>query len=95
MDFLRELGISDDIIHRMEMANDRALTFNFICSKDNVVKNIEYLRDIGVEVIELLLIYRIEFFLIEHNKLKNKFDSFEVSALVQLINEDINAVNLL
>lgn len=95
MDFLRELNFSDEVINKIEIANDKSLIFNFICSKDNVIKNIEYLRSIGVEVIELLLVYRIELFLISHVELEKVIETFEVPTLVQLINEDINAVNLL
>lgn len=95
MDFLRMLNFSEKVINKIELANDKALIFNFICSKENVIKNIEYFRDVGVEVIELLLIYRLELFLIDHEKIKSSFESFEVPTLVQLINEDINAVNLL
>lgn len=95
MDFLRMLNFSEKVINKIELANDKSLIFNFICSKDNVIENIEYFRTIGIEVIELLLIYRLELFLIDHEELEKAFESFEVPTLVQLINEDINAVNLL
>ena len=55
MDFLRILNFSEKVINKIELANDKALIFNFICSKENVIENIEYFRDIGIEVIELLL----------------------------------------
>lgn len=95
LDFLKELGVLDDTIYRIEMANDRALVFNFICHKDVVCENIEYFKSIGIEVIELLLIYRLEFFLITPEKMRKLFESYDVKTLVQLINEDINAINLL
>lgn len=95
LDFLKELGVLDDTIYRIEMANDRALVFNFICFKDVVCENIEYFKSIGIEVIELLLIYRLEFFLIDPEKMRKAFENYDVRALVQLINEDINAINLL
>ncbi|MDD5888760.1 MAG: hypothetical protein PUC82_04655 [bacterium] len=95
MDFLKDFGITDEIIYRIEMANDRALVFSFICAKDKVCKNIEYFRSIGIEVIELLLIYRLELFLNDLDKIKSSFANYDIKTLVQLINEDINAVNLL
>lgn len=95
MDFLRELNFSDEVINRIELANDKSLIFNFICSSSNVKKNIEYFRSIGIEVIELLLIYRLELFLIDNLELEKAVESFDIPILVQLINEDINAVNLL
>ena len=95
MDFLKELNFPTEVIKKIKDYNDKSLIFNFICSKKNVIKNIDYLRNIGVEVIELLLIYRLELFLIDNSMLIKSFENFEISTLVKLINEDINAVNLL
>ncbi len=95
MDFLKELNFPTEVIKKIKAYNDKSLIFNFICSKKNVIKNIDYLRNIGVEVIELLLIYRLELFLIDNSMLIKSFENFEIATLVKLINEDINAVNLL
>lgn len=95
MDFLKEFDISEETITKIENNNDRTMIFNFICSKDEVIKNIEYLKSIGIKVIDLLLIYRLELFMIESDKVKEAFDNYDISTLVQLINEDINAINIL
>lgn len=95
MDDLQDLGISREIIEKIKDHNDPALIFNFICSFDNVIKNIEYFKSIGIEVIDTLLVNRLEFLLVDHNKIKEAFDDFDTLILVKLINEDINAINLL
>lgn len=95
MDFLKEFGISEETIIKIENHNERTIIFNFICSKDEVIKNIEYLKSIGIKVIDLLLIYRLELLMIESDKVKKAFDNYDISTLVQLINEDINAINIL
>ncbi len=95
MDGLKEFGITDDVIRKIIDNNDKALTFNLISSLDNVGKNIEYFRSIGVLVIDLLLINRMELFLVDHDKIREAFSNYDTLVLVKLINEDINAVNLL
>ncbi len=95
MEGLQDLGVSTEVIKEMKDNNDPALIFNFICSLDNAIKNIEYFKSIGIEVIDTLLVNRLEFFLIDHDKVKEAFDDFDTLTLVKLINEDINAVNIL
>ena len=95
MDFLKEFAVSEETIIKIEKYNERTMIFNFICSKDEVIKNIEYLKSIGIKVIDLLLIYRLELFMIDSNKVKEAFDNYDITTLVQLINEDINAINIL
>ena len=95
MDFLKEFDVSEETIIKIEKYNERTMIFNFICSKDEVIKNIEYLKSIGIKVIDLLLIYRLELFIIDSNKVKEAFDNYDITTLVQLINEDINAINIL
>ena len=95
MDFLKEFDVSEETIIKIEKYNERTMIFNFICSKDEVINNIEYLKSIGIKVIDLLLIYRLELFMIDSNKVKEAFDNYDITTLVQLINEDINAINIL
>lgn len=95
MQKLLDLGISDEVIKMIRDNNDSALFFNFICSLDNAILNIEYFRSIGIEVVDSLLINRLEIFLVENDKIRETFDNYDVLILAKLINEDINAVNLL
>lgn len=95
MDFLIDNGISRNIIVEIENYNDDSLVYNFICNEDNVIKVLEYFKSIGIVAINRLLIYKLEVFLIDYKKIIKAFNNYDVSVLVQLINDDINAINFL
>lgn len=95
MDFLLDKGISRRVITEIEEYNDDSLVYNFICNENNVVKVLDYFKKIGISSIERMLVYKLEVFLIDYKKIIKAFDNYDVSVLVQLINEDINAINFL
>ncbi len=95
MDFLIDNGISKDVIIEIEDYNDDSLVYNFICNEANAVKVLEYFKSIGIEAINRLLIYKLEVFLIDYKSIVKAFNNYDVSVLVQLINDDINAINFL
>lgn len=95
MERLRDFSISDEVIKKIKDNNNPALLFQFMCSFDNAILNIEYFRSIGIMVIDSLLIYRLELFLVDNDKVKGAFNNYDTLILAGLINEDINAVNLL
>lgn len=95
MDFLIDNGISKDVIVEIEDYNDDSLIYNFICNEANAVKVLEYFKSIGIEAINRLLIYKLEVFLIDYKSIVKAFNNYDVSVLVQLINDDINAINFL
>ena len=95
MDFLIDNGISKDVIVQIEDYNDDSIIYNFICNEANAVKVLEYFKSIGIEAINRLLIYKLEVFLIDYKSIVKAFNNYDVSVLVQLINDDINAINFL
>lgn len=95
MDFLIDNGISKDVIVEIEDYNDDSLVYNFICNEANAVKVLEYFKSIGIEAINRFLIYKLEVFLIDYKSIVKAFNNYDVSVLVQLINDDINAINFL
>ena len=68
---------------------------NGISNDVNAVKVLEYFKSIGIEAINRLLIYKLEVFLIDYKSIVKAFNNYDVSVLVQLINDDINAINFL
>lgn len=95
MEFLKELGFNDLVLHRIINSNDDSVIYNFIMDCDNVRDVINYFREIGIEVIDELLVRRLEVFSIDISKLKKQFDKYNIGVLVSLINEDISAINFL
>lgn len=95
MNYLREFDITDDVIDKIRANNDKSIIQNLIYDEINVGKVIEYLKSINIEVVDELLISRPEFFSIEKDKIEKEFSKYNIEVLVNLINEDINAINFL
>lgn len=95
MDFLKELGIDDVTITKIKNNNLPSVVRQFINDRDNVSKIIKYMQNVGIQVVDDLLIRRIEIFSIDYNRLKQAFDKFNKDVLVALVNEDISAINFL
>ena len=95
MNYLREFDISDDVIESIKNNNDEAVVQNLIYDEINVKEVIEFFKSINVDVINELLISRPEIFTINCDKLKKEFNKYNIEVLVNLINEDLNAINFL
>lgn len=95
MEFLKEYGINDSVIDEMIDKYDDSLLSLFMSEEYNVGLVIEYLKSIGVCVIDELLLNRIELFYIDVIKIKKSFDRFETKKLVDNINKDISYIDFL
>ena len=54
---------------------------------------IQYLKSIHIEVLDDLLINRLELFLIPKDVIQERFEKYNIQVLVDLINEDISVLN--
>ncbi len=95
MDFLKDLGFSDEVILKIKENNSPNVIRQFICDRENAKKNIEYMREIDILVVDDLLIRRLEIFSIDYERVRKAIEKFNASVLVALINEDISAINFL
>ena len=64
---------------------------DFLIDEEITVETINNIEDSN----EMGLIYKLEIFLVDVEKIKKAFNEYDASVLVQLINEDINAINFL
>ena len=95
MNFLREYDITDEVIEQIRENNDSSIIQSVIYNEQNVGKIINYFKEINIEVIDELLISRLELFTIDVSKIKSEINKYNVEILVNLINEDINSINFL
>lgn len=93
MSFLLEYNISDDTIKKIIENHEDSMIFSVLCFKENVLEVIRYLESIHVEVLDELLINRLELFLLPKRKIQERFEKYNIQVLVELINEDINVLN--
>ena len=95
MNYLREFDITDDVIENIKNYNTEAVVQNLIYDEINVKEVIEFFKSINIDVISELLISRPEIFTISSDKIKKEFNKYNINVLVNLINEDLNAINFL
>ena len=93
MNFLLDYGVDKNTIQKIKENNEPSTVFYFITLKENVKEVINYLKSLKVEVIDTLLVNRLELFLLPVERIKERFESYNIEVLVQLINEDINVLN--
>ena len=62
--FLEKCGISTLVINEIEKNNSSANLYNFSCNKEEILKILGYLKELGVCCIDELLIHRINIFFI-------------------------------
>lgn len=94
LDFLKELGISEETINYINENNDSNIIFDVDCNKYECIKIIEYLRGIGIKNIETLLINELQIFYKDESRIKEIFDKYKnnLNEVVAAINEDYTII---
>lgn len=93
IDFLRNCGITDKVINDIKSVNVDTNLYNLNCNQDEVVKIIQCLRDIGVNCISELLVYRIDMFFLSFDKFKKLYIKQDTSNFVKLVNDDYTNID--
>ena len=92
IDFLKNVGISNDVLVEMIKNNDETAIFDLSCNpKDSV----EIMRNIGVTNIDELLIYRIDIFFLTFEQFIKRLSKFNIPALVNHINDDYANIDII
>lgn len=89
MQFLLEKGFTQELIDKLTLKYDEGILDVFQIEKRNVMDVIDFFRQIGIENIEELMLFRIELFTKDVEEVKEIFDDEHVHEMVQEINEDI------
>ena len=89
MQFLLENGFTQELIDKLTLKYDEGILDVFQIEKRNVIDVIEFFRQIGIENIEELMLFRIELFTKDVEEVKEIFDDDHVEEMVHEINEDI------
>lgn len=95
MEFLREYNFTDNDIMEIINSNHKAMVDYFVHNKDNVVQVINYFIEIGVLLNKDMFKYRLDIFSRDIDNIKDNIAMYNVSILVELINDDISNFELL
>ena len=90
IDCLNRCGISSKTVEELYKKYEDSVLNNISCNEEECVKIIEILRRIGIEsnIIEQLLISRIDLFFITCNEFVEKVKKVGMTNFVQMINQD-------
>ena len=94
IDFLIECDIEHDTLEVMNSKYPAEL-FDLACNKNEIVKIIKYLRSIGINNIDELLIYETWLFYKTFDFVKDSFSKFDVLKLVSKINENYEEIGII
>ncbi len=89
MDFLLECGIDNETLTKIRLNNSSQLIIDAEWNIERVVNTINYLRKIGINVIDKILINRFDIILRGEDSLRESFNKTNQSKLIQMINKDI------
>jgi len=93
IDFLKKCGITDLVINEIINVNSSTNLYNFSCNQDEIIKIIGFLKEIGVNCIEQLLVYRIDMFFVSLDKFKKIYIKEDVNSFVREVNEDYTVID--
>lgn len=93
LEFLKEYNISDNTIKMIEKENSQANIYNLFCNMDEVFKILNYFKELNINCISDLLIYRIQIFFNSYEDILACFSKFNVLELVEKINDDFTIID--
>ena len=93
LEFLKEYGVSDNVIKMIEKENSRANIYNLYCNIEEVDKILNYFRSLNINCINDLLIYRIQIFFNSYDDILKCFSKYNITSLVEKINEDFTIID--
>ncbi len=92
MNYLIDIGIGQDIIKRALINNSKQTIDDAEWNIELVISNINYLKSIGIECIDKIIINRFDILLRNSNNLKETIDNLEDKNVIELINKDIKYI---
>lgn len=97
MDFLKQLGYTEQDINDIKDYNYDYILDNIIINKEKVEDIIEYLLSIGIErnTIKEIFMYQVGLFFKSKEEIKTSFDEYEIDSIVKSLNYDVNNIELI
>lgn len=97
MNYLLDLGFSENDIEQVEKFNYPYIMENLMVNKENIINIIKYLLEIGIEktTIKEIMIYQVSLFFKTKEEIQISFDEYELDSIVKSLNYDANNVELI
>ena len=95
IDFLKNVGISDDTLIEMLKNNNETAIFDLSCNEEDAINIINYIKNIGINNMDELLVYRMDIFFLTFEQFVKRLSKFNIPVLVNLINEDYTNIDII
>jgi len=96
IDFLNDFGIGEYTIKELEQKYDENILYNLKINELEIEKIIRYFKEIGINNIDGILIYKTDLFYKTFKDIKKYFISNNnIVDLINSINEDVENIELL
>jgi len=97
MEFLYKYDLTEEDVREITERNGEAIIKNIVLNRDNVIKVIDYLLEVGVNmgVIKDLFVEQIGMFFRTKEEIVDVFDEYEIDSIVKSLNYDVNTVDLI
>ena len=94
IEYIALAGISDELRDKMidNLGYDSVL--NLACNYELVKNNISLFRQLGIEDVDNLLLNKDYVFLKDTREIFNKFTNFNLNEIINLINNDYDAIDV-
>jgi len=88
MDFLKTAMISDDTIKLIMENNSSVCLFNLECNKEECLRIIKFIRNIGIRRVDDLLIKETEIFIQSLREFMKKISRYDIVEVVTEVNDN-------
>lgn len=97
MEYLLELGFSEQDIEQIKKYNYSYILENLELNKENTISIINYLLEIGIEKVTIkeIMMYQINLLFKTREEIKKSFDEYEMDSIVKSLNYDVNNIELI
>lgn len=93
LNFLEDCNISKKTIKIIEQNNYETNIYNLSCNENDIIKTINYFKEIGINCIESLLINKIELFMLKYDEIVQKIEQENIQEFVISINNNIDNID--
>lgn len=90
---LNEINVSKKCLETLKKTFDYDTLVSLALNKDIINKNIKLLDSYGIENVDELFFNKYYIFILKTEELTKKFSKFNIPVFVQIINNDINAID--
>ena len=92
IEFLNNFNLRKDTIEKL-LEKETPELFDLNSNEEECIKIIEYLRNIGINCVDELLIYRIDLFYNSKYEVEKEFRKYNINELVSEINNDYTKID--